>query len=680
MTNRAQPCDGSAASARRGSPAQTAPTAVEARLNTHSEETERQSPPAGEDARPPRTPANGGPGRFWSSLDSGLTALRAWRQPLSLLLDGLMVIAAWNFTYLFRLGFERWLSARPDYDPLVMLCVTALYLCVFVLAQVPRAMWRFTGFGELRRVMLACFGAGAASYAAVVGLGLVEVPRAVLALHPMFTLLGVCGTRVLYRALYEHVRAERSEADVQVRRALVLGAGEAARRLLAGIHTQGWLVVGLLDDDPAKRSARIAGIPVLGSLSETACVANRMQATHLIVALPSATRAQRSRAIKLATPSQLPILTVPSADELQEGDNLAKRLRDLRPEDLLGREPVKLDHTSIAELISGRTVMITGAGGSIGSELCRQIMRYGPKRLVLIELSEFNLYQVETELNDKYIDATLVKVLADVKDLARMRAISQQWRPQIVFHAAAYKHVPLLQYGHAAPALRNNALGTYNSALCAGEVGAESFVLISTDKAVNPTSVMGASKRIAELALTEFIEKFNQTRFMAVRFGNVLGSSGSVIPRFKYQIEQGGPITVTHPDMERYFMTIPEAAGLVLQAAVTGRSGQILLLKMGEPMKIKELAEEMLNMTTPHRNKISIIYTGLRAGEKISEILASPDEEIQTTAHAYVDYIQLPSDVGPLHTYLLQTAERSPPGDEHAAILFMTAHCPTLEA
>jgi FlaA1/EpsC-like NDP-sugar epimerase len=358
----------------------------------------------------------------------------------------------------------------------------------------------------------------------------------------------------------------------------------------------------------------------------------RGAATHLVIALPSATARQRRRAFEMASQSGLPVLTVPSSEELRRGSEPAQRVRDIEPEDLLGREPVTLDEAGIGEVLRGKVVMITGAGGSIGSELCRQVARYAPARLVLAELSEFNLYSIEQELGQAFAAIGLVRLIVDVKDLAGLRGLFAAWKPQIVFHAAAFKHVPLMEEHNAWAAVRNNTLGTYHAALAAGEAGAERFVLISTDKAVNPTNVMGASKRAAEMAVSALVARFPATRFMAVRFGNVLGSSGSVIPKFKEQIARGGPVTVTHPDIIRYFMTIPEAARLVLQAAAVGQSGQVLVLDMGEPVRIADLARELIQLSGHARDEIPIVYSGLRPGEKLfEELLADADTTLATS-------------------------------------------------
>jgi FlaA1/EpsC-like NDP-sugar epimerase len=566
---------------------------------------------------------------FWHRLDRALARVRVHRRPLSLLIDGLVIALSWNATYLFRLGFERWLHARPSYDGWVMLGVVVVYLGVFVLAGIPRGMWRFSGFGEVKRLTLACLASGLLCAVVVLMAQLIQVPRAVLALHPLISLIGLCMVRVGYRMLYEHARSRITGNDTEVRRAIVMGAGEAAKRLLATIHQQGWIVLGLLDDDPAKRGARIGGVPVLGTLADVTKLDLRVEATHIIVALPGATAAQRRKAIELAAATELPVLTVPSVSELQDDSARIERVRSIEPEDLLGREPVQLDEAGIAELISGKTVLVTGAGGSIGSELCRQIARYGPARIVLYELSEFALYQIEQQLGELHPRLPLVRLMGDVKNLAHLRATFAAQRPQLIFHAAAFKHVPLMEDDNAWAALQNNTLGTWNAATAAAECGAERFVLISTDKAVNPSNVLGASKRAAEMVLSHMATLGHATRFAAVRFGNVLGSSGSVIPKFKEQIAKGGPVTVTHPDITRYFMTIPEAARLVLQAAALAESGQVYVLDMGEAVRIVDLARDLIRLSGHRVDEIPIVFSGLRPGEKLyEELLADADQTL----------------------------------------------------
>lgn len=596
---------------------------------------------------------------IWQSLDTFLTRIRPHRQPLSLLADGVMVALAWQFTYLFRLGFERWISARPSYDAAVLAGVVACYLLVFWLMKVPRGMWRFSGFGEIKRLMIACGIAGGLCALVVLMAQLTKVPRAVLALHPFFALIAVAGVRVLYRTVYEHMRQQVSGRSSETRRALVLGAGDAARRLVAGIQHEGWTVVGLLDDDPHKVGARVAGVPVLGPLRTLQEQARTQGITDVIVAMPSAPLEVRRAVIQRAAETGLPVSTVPGVDELRQG--AALRVRDVQPEDLLGREPVRLDETGIAEVLNDKVVLVTGAGGSIGSELCRQVARYGPRLLILYELSEFALYQLEQELSETFPHLPLLRLIGDVRDLAHLRHVFTQRRPQVVFHAAAYKHVPLMEVDNGWAALRTNTLGTYHAALAAGEAGVERFVLISTDKAVNPTNVMGATKRAAEIAICTLAQRSSGTRFMAVRFGNVLGSSGSVIPKFKEQIARGGPVTITHPDIVRYFMTIPEAAGLVLQAAAIGQNGQVLVLDMGEPVRILDLARDMIRLSGHALDEIPVVITGLRPGEKLYEELLADAEQTIATRHERLRIAKLGVSHMPFEEWLQQC-----PGASHA--------------
>ena len=597
---------------------------------------------------------------FWHRLDRLMAKLRPHREPLVLLVDALTVVLAWNITYLFRVGFDLWLSSRSSQDAWVMAGVVVVYLLAFSAFKVPQGMWRFSGFGEVKRLALACLLAGLASAVVVLLLQLHWVPRAVLTLHPVVALMTLALVRLAYRMVYEHGRARITGGDTEVRRAIVMGAGEAAKRLLAGIHMQGWVVLGLLDDDHAKQGARLAGLPVLGPLAAIADKAVRGAATHIIVAMPAARASQRRRALELAAPFGLPVLTVPSPDELPDGQNPIDRVRNIEPDDLLGREPVHLDETGIGEVLTGKTVLITGAGGSIGSELCRQVARFRPARIVLYELSEFNLYTIEQDLGQRFPDLPLVRVIGDVKDLAHLRRSFGMWRPQVVFHAAAFKHVPLMEEAHnAGAALRNNALGTYQAALAAAEVGAERFVLISTDKAVNPTNVMGATKRVAEKVISAMAADHPATRFMAVRFGNVLGSSGSVIPKFKEQIARGGPVTVTHPDIIHFFMTIPEAARLVLQAAAIGQSGQVLVLDMGEPVKIVDLARDLIRLSGHSLDEIAIEFSGLRPGEKLFEEMLADGDTTLPTPVSRLRLAKLQADHGQTQVLgsLLQAAE-----------------------
>ncbi|TAK97523.1 MAG: polysaccharide biosynthesis protein [Aquabacterium sp.] len=584
---------------------------------------------------------------LWTPLNRFLDRIRPRRQAVVLLADAVLILLAWHTTYLFRMGVERWLHERPNYDGAVLLGVIAVYSAVSWALNVPRATWRYTSFHEITRLSWVCLGAGLASAVVVLMAHLVEVPRAVLALHPVFSLIMMSLARMTVRMLSESSRARRAGRQPTGQRALVLGAGAAAKLLIAGIQHRGWTVVGLLDDDARKQGSSIAGVNVRGGLDMLTDASMLDDVTHLILAMPSASNAQRKRALDLAAATGLPVVTVPSADELREGRSRIDRVRDIEPDDVLGREPVKLDESAVSDLISGQTVMITGAGGSIGSELCRQIARFGPSRLVLFELSEFALYQVEQDLGERFPHLPLVRLVGDVKDLGALRRAMQLHQPDLVFHAAAYKHVPLMEDDNAWIALRNNTLGTYLVAQAAAEQGVKRFVLISTDKAVNPTNVMGATKRAAEMVVSHWAGKGTNTRFMAVRFGNVLGSSGSVIPKFKEQIAKGGPVTVTHPEITRYFMTIPEAAQLVLQAAALAETGQVFVMDMGKSVKIADLARELIRLSGHTEAEIPIVFSGLRPGEKLFEELLADADTTLPTPHPRLRLAQLRGELPP---------------------------------
>jgi FlaA1/EpsC-like NDP-sugar epimerase len=578
---------------------------------------------------------------IWTPLNRFLDQLRPRRQAVVMLADAFLILLAWHTTYLFRLGVERWLHERPSYDGAVLLAVIAIYSVVSWALGVPRATWRYTSFHEITRLAWVCLGAGLASAVIVLMAQLVEIPRAVLALHPVFALVILSLARMLVRMLSESSRARRAGGQPGGQRALVLGAGAAAKLLIAGIQHRGWTVVGLLDDDPRKHGSSMVGLTVLGGLEQLKDPATLADVTHLILAMPSASLAQRQRALDLAGDTGLPVVTVPSADELREGRSRIDRVRDIEPDDVLGREPVKLDESAVSELISGQTIMLTGAGGSIGSELCRQIARFGPSRLVLFELSEFALYQIEQDLGERFPHLPLVRLVGDVKDLDALRRAMAAHQPQLVFHAAAYKHVPLMEDDNAWIALRNNTLGTYKVAQAAAEHGVKRFVLISTDKAVNPTNVMGATKRAAEMVVSHWAAQAPATRFMAVRFGNVLGSSGSVIPKFKEQIAKGGPVTVTHPEITRFFMTIPEAAQLVLQAAALAETGQVFVMDMGKSVKIADLARQLIHLSGHTEAEIPIVFSGLRPGEKLFEELLADADTTLPTPHPRLRLAQL---------------------------------------
>jgi FlaA1/EpsC-like NDP-sugar epimerase len=457
------------------------------------------------------------------------------------------------------------------------------------------------------------------------------VPRSVYILHPLLLLIIMGGSRLAYRAWKERHIGKLGALDGKP--VIILGAGDAAVSLLKDLASSPeWRVIGLLDDDEAKQRRQILGATVLGRVRDLPAVSASFSVSHAIIAMPSASHVERRRVVDVCQDAGVQVLTVPSFEDLMSGKVTVSQIRRVELDDLLGRDPVSLDGAGLSGLIEGQTIMVTGAGGSIGSELCRQIARFRPGRLVLFELSEFAVYRIEQEFRRVNPSISIVCVIGDAKDRQRVRHVLKRYRPHAIFHAAAYKHVPLMEEENAWEAVRNNVLGTHVVASEAIAQSVEKFVLISTDKAVNPANVMGATKRLAEM-VCEALQQPNGPRFVMVRFGNVLGSTGSVIPKFRAQIAEGGPVTVTHPEITRYFMSISEAAQLVLQAGVMGRGGEIFVLDMGEPVRIVDLARDMIRLSGLSENEIKIIFTGLRPGEKLFEELLADDETLLETPH-----------------------------------------------
>lgn len=467
-----------------------------------------------------------------------------------------------------------------------------------------------------------------------------DIPRGVLLVDFNLSLVLFLGFRVSIRALRERFWSKEQPAVGVVERIAIVGAGQAGAQLASELLSRrghGIEPVCFLDDDAAKHNLHIHGVPVIGAPERMPELAEKYGVTEIILALP-ATSVRRIREVSaLASASNLRVLIVPSMSELAGGRVRASDIRPISVEDILGREPARLDDAAIADMIKGRTVLVTGAGGSIGSELCRQVAARSPARLIMLDQCEVLLYQAEQELIAAGAGALITPVVADVTDAERMGDVFARFRPELVLHAAAHKHVPMME-SQPAEALKNNVLGTAVVAGLAAEHGAAKFVLISSDKAVNPTNVMGASKRLAERVVRGMqAQGGGKTSFLAVRFGNVLGSSGSVIPIFRRQIAAGGPVTVTHPDVKRYFMTIPEAVGLVLQSATLGVGGDILVLEMGQPLKIVDVARQLIELSGLRPDiDIEIRIIGLRPGEKLVEELSHEGEQYRPTAHPRV--------------------------------------------
>ena len=555
--------------------------------------------------------------------------------------DLLMVPIAWFGAYWLRFNLDPTLEGFFHQALMLLPIIWVSQGTMFWYFGLYRGIWRFASIPDLMRILKAVTaGMVVSATASFIFTRLEGIPRSVFILYGILQVLSLGGPRLVYRLfkdqnLYQRIKAGKLSRNEQAENALIVGAGKAGEILVRDLlrNASGtYLPVAFADDDHEKIGKEIHGIPVAGSCHQIPQVAARLGIDQIIIALPSATSRQIRRIVEICETTGLPFRTLPHLQDLVSGKASLKDLRDVRIEDLLGREPVELDWQAITEATRGKTVLVTGGGGSIGAELCRQLARLKPDRLIILDRSEFNLYSIDIELRQNIPDLSLVSLLADVNDMTQMEKILRTQAPSVIYHAAAYKHVPMLEE-QACAAVLNNVFGTRVVAGLADKFGCESFVLVSTDKAVNPVNVMGASKRVAEM-YCQSMNNRSKTRFITVRFGNVLGSSGSVIPLFQQQIAQGGPVTVTHPDIQRYFMTIPEACQLIQQANVIGRGGEIFVLNMGEPVKISYLAEQLIRLSGKTSGEdIKIVYTGLRRGEKLYEELFYDAEKLAETSH-----------------------------------------------
>ncbi|HEX6007286.1 MAG TPA: nucleoside-diphosphate sugar epimerase/dehydratase [Burkholderiales bacterium] len=553
-----------------------------------------------------------------------------WRVGLAFAHDLTACAAAWLFSFWLRFNLEH---IPPPFDEIAVqsvLIVVPLYGALFLAFGLYRGLWRFASLPDLKRILFAV-GLGAIAAPALLFMLQMAVPRSVLIMSPIFLVTVMGGSRLAYRAWKE--RTLTSLLPQAREPVFVLGAEEAAVNLIKELaRSPQWRVVGVFEDEGSKHGRQLHGVDVLGKLDALPYWREKLSVGHAIIAMPGASHGARRRVMEFARQAGLKVLTVPSFDDLMSGRVTVSQVRHVELDDLLGRDPVVLDAAGLRSWLENRVVLVSGAGGSIGAELCRQIARYRPRRLILFELNEFALYTVEQEFRERYGEVDIVPAIGDVKSVARVREIIEAHRPSIVFHAAAYKHVPLMENENAWQAVLNNVAGTQVMAQAALDHGIEKFVLISTDKAVNPTNVMGASKRLAEM-VCQALQQPDGTRFVMVRFGNVLGSTGSVIPKFRDQIARGGPVTVTHPEITRYFMSIPEAVQLVMQAGLMGQGGEIFVLDMGEPVRIADLAHDMIRLSGLTEGEIRIVYTGLRPGEKLYEEPLAADENSLPTPH-----------------------------------------------
>jgi FlaA1/EpsC-like NDP-sugar epimerase len=568
--------------------------------------------------------------------------------------DLVAAITAWWLAYLFRFNFDIPLDHMVALKQ-TLLWVIPIQVTAFLIYGLYRGVWRYASLPDLRRILLAVLTATAVVPLVFFLLQIpASVPRSILLLDPILLLLMMGGSRLIYRIWKEgQLYGLKNLEGVPV---LILGSGDAAVSLIKELgRSTEWRVIGLLDDDPGKRRMILHGSKVLGRVDELPALTKKLGVTHAIISMPSASHSARRRALEVCSAAKIKALTVPSYEDLISGKVTVSQIRKVELDDLLGRDPVTLDNAGLRDLLTGKTVLVTGAGGSIGSELCRQIAKFAPGSLVLFELNEFALYNIEQEFHRDFPNIPMAFMIGDVKNQSRLTQVFEQFKPTVVFHAAAYKHVPLMEEGNAWQAVLNNVLGTHVLAQTAITHGVERFILISTDKAVNPTNVMGASKRMAEMVCqaqqqaissagkSSHVDSKLEMRFVIVRFGNVLGSTGSVIPKFHEQIDKGGPVTVTHPEITRYFMSIPEATQLVLQAGLMGGEnggGEIFVLDMGEPVKIVDLAKDLIRLSGLSEEDIDIVYSGLRPGEKLYEELLADNEAILPTPHTKLGVAQ----------------------------------------
>ena len=561
------------------------------------------------------------------------------KRTLIILYDLMVVWVAGVLALLLR--FDLSFSKIPDNFlenmQAVLLINMFATVIIFTLNRLYTSLWAYAGVVEMQRIILAVFETTIVE----VFISMIKekngegyfLPRTYHFLYFFILLLLSAGIRFLYRTVRMQITSRVNSANVQTSRVMLIGAGETGHMVIRDVLSSASVMKELcciIDDDKNKVGSYINGIKVVGDRYSIPENAEKFKINEIIIAIPSASRKELSELINICTSTGCKLKITPSVTEIMEGHISATLLRDVSVEDLLGREPVNVELDLVMGYVSGKTVLVTGGGGSIGSELCRQIAGHKPKQLIIVDIYENNAYDIELELRHNFPELNLVVLIASVRNLDRLDSIFSEYRPNLVYHAAAHKHVPLME-NSPNEAIKNNVLGTYNTVKTADKYGVDRFVLISTDKAVNPTNVMGASKRICEMIIQTF-GHHSKTEFVAVRFGNVLGSNGSVIPLFKKQIENGGPVTVTHPDIIRYFMTIPEAVSLVLQAGAYAKGGEIFILEMGEPVKILDLAKNIIRLSgfVPDRD-IKIEFSGLRPGEKLYEELLMEEEGLRDT-------------------------------------------------
>lgn len=554
------------------------------------------------------------------------------RRIFLIILDAMLINIASFSALFFRFDFR--LSTIPVYFTEAVLSYTyintIITIIVFAMFRLYNSLWKYAGSDELINIIFANLISGAFQLLGMHYIFSIHVPRSYFPLSTMFTMIFVIFSRFFYRYVR---RKSRRMNGIASGRIMIIGAGEAGSAIIREIATSKYAkgtVICVIDDNKEKLGSYIHGIKVVGDRTRIIEEAEKHEITDIYIAIPSASRKNIKEILQICKETDCSLKILPGMFQLINEEVSVTRLRNVEIDDLLGREPVKIDIDEIMHYVSEKVIMVTGGGGSIGSELCRQIAKHKPKQLLIVDIYENNAYFIQQELKNQYPDLDVIVLIASIRNTNRINYILEKYKPNIIYHAAAHKHVPLME-DSPNEAIKNNVGGTYKLALAADLYNVEKFILISTDKAVNPTNIMGASKRICEMII-QAIDKRSKTEFVAVRFGNVLGSNGSVIPLFKEQIMHGGPVTVTHPDIIRYFMTIPEAVSLVLQAGAYAKGGEIFILDMGEPIKIADLAKNLIRLSgfEPDRD-ITIEYTGLRPGEKLYEEILMNEEGLQDT-------------------------------------------------
>ena len=548
--------------------------------------------------------------------------------------DALLAAFVQFFSMLLRYEFQLSLMMHSEYTASLLFFLPVyivLTLLVFHLMGLYSSLWRYAGIDEAIRIIASSMIVSALQYVLMLLLGR-PIPRSLPILNAVFLTIAIGAVRFSYRILRSMLHKRDRK---QMIRTMLIGAGDAASVALKDLNdseTSRNKIVCIIDDDPLKQGKRMCGVPIVGGRDSIPAAARRYQVDQIILAIPSATASQRRELAEICQSTGCETKMLPSITQIASGRLDVRQIRKVQIEDLLGRDSVKVNLSEIAEYVLDKVILVTGGGGSIGSELCRQIAAHSPSHLLIFDIYENGAYSIQQELKRKYPKLKLDVLIGSIRDKGRLESVFEQYHPQIVYHAAAHKHVPLME-DSPREAVKNNVFGTRNLCEVADRYGVETFVQISTDKAVNPTNVMGATKRICEMLVQTF-SRHSDTKFVCVRFGNVLGSNGSVIPLFRKQIEQGGPVTVTHKDIIRYFMTIPEAVSLVLQAGAYAKNGEIYVLDMGEPVRIDDLARNMIRLSGYEPDvDIEIRYVGLRPGEKLFEELLLDEEDIRSTAN-----------------------------------------------